>query len=56
MQIKSLVRITTGKFKGHLARVVSDATQGGQITVKLIGESRRRDFFNYELTQVGSES
>lgn len=45
----NLVVVRVGKFKGHLARVVGGSEC--QVTVKLIGESRRRDFFKYEVGQ-----
>lgn len=42
-----LVRIISGEFRGHLARIVGGSEK--QVTVKLIGESRRRDFFKEDV-------
>ena len=45
-------RITDGEFKDHIGVIVAGPTAGGQYTVLLIGETRRRDFFDYELVML----
>ncbi len=48
--VGQLVIILSGEFKRHLARVVNETKM--QVTVKLVGESRRRDFFKDDIEIV----
>lgn len=50
--IGSLIQIIAGEFKGHVARVVAGPTAAGQLTVKLVGESRRRDVWQYDVRNL----
>ena len=47
MELGKLVRIRSGKFKGFLGRIVNKTEY--QVTVKLIGETCRRDFAKDEV-------
>jgi len=45
----SLVKILVGPLKHHLARVATEPSPAGQITVVPIGTTQRIDFWDYDL-------
>jgi hypothetical protein len=47
-----LILIIDGEFKGHVARVIEGPTAAGQLTVKLVGESRRRDVWQCDVMNL----